>query len=79
MQYAKIKCHQEKCNNEYAMKDLQRILSSQRFTQLDEALTIKFVRGNEEYVSCPNKQCSNVCFTRPENYCCSEDVECEAC
>lgn len=40
---------------------------------------MKLVRGSEEFVSCPNKKCINIAFVRPETYCCSEDVECEAC
>ena len=59
MENARIKCHQERCNREYSMEDIQRMLrgSPKVYTEIDRALAIKYMRNSEEYVSCPNKAC----------------------
>eukprot|EP00347_Sterkiella_histriomuscorum_P000599 403375228 len=72
-----LKCQQEKCENKYAMEDLQDILDPSRFADLDEALTQKMVRAGDQYLNCPNSSCGNYGFL--EDICCPSNIECTEC
>ena len=76
-----MKCHQEKCENTYTMRELQKVFERDvsSFTQIDQALTLKVMRASEEYVSCPNKACKGFGFYRPEMLCCPDNFECTDC
>ena len=49
------------------------------YAEIDRVLTIKYLRSTEEYVSCPNKRCSNIGFIKNDMLCCPDNFECGEC
>ena len=64
----KLKCSSQNCDEHFTVARLQRILDASRFERLSLALNKRVFQSSDQFIACPNAECSAFSFFCDEQY-----------
>ena len=64
----KLKCSTQNCEQVYSVEKLLQILDPKRFEKVSYALNRRVMQGTDQFIACPNSECTSFSFFRDEQY-----------
>lgn len=64
----KLKCSSQNCQQVYTVKQLMKILHPKQFESVSFALNKRVMQSSEDFIACPNQDCSSFGFYKDDQY-----------